>query len=60
MRYFCGPSNVFEPEPQGSLFAESLDGSIQIWEAQSYENDAVTEVTREQAEEITTRPGWAD
>ena len=60
MRYFCGPSNVFEPEPQGSLFAESLDGSIQIWEAQSYENDAVTEVTREQAEEITTGPGWAD
>jgi hypothetical protein len=59
MNYYSGPTNFFDPEPQGSLFAESLDGSIQIWEAESYENDSVTKITREMAEEIITRPGWA-
>ena len=60
MRYFCGPTAFFLPEPSGSIFAQSVDGSLQIWAAETYENPMVTEVTEAEAEEIKPRPGWAE
>ena len=33
MKYYCGPTNVFSPEPDGSVYAKSLDDSIEIWAA---------------------------
>jgi hypothetical protein len=59
MSYYCGATVFFSPEPEGSLFAQSVDGSLQIWAAEDYENPMVTEVTEAEAEEIKTRPGWA-
>ena len=60
MKYYSGPTALFDPEPSGSLYAQSLDQSIQIWEASSCDNDQATELTKEQADEIKTRPGWAE
>ncbi len=60
MKYYCGPTDVFSPEPDGSVYAKSLDDSIEIWAADSYSNDSVTELTKAQADEIKTRPGWEE
>ena len=60
MKYYSGPTALFDPEPSGSLYAQSLDHSIQIWEASSYDNDQATQLTKEQADEIKARPGWEE
>ena len=62
MKYYSGPTALFDPEPSGSLYAQSLDQSIQIWEASNYDNDqsGATKLTKEQADEIKARPGWEE
>ncbi len=58
MKYYSGITALFVPEPEGTVYAESVSAGQQIWEASSYSNDQVTEVTKEQADIIKTWPGW--
>jgi len=58
MKYFVGATVFFDPEPSGTVYAESVDGSLRIWEAENYDNPMVTTVTKAEADQIKTRPGW--
>ena len=58
MKYYCGPTECFDPPPSGEVYSESSDESIQIWKASSYTSSHVSEVTKEIADMIITRPAW--
>lgn len=58
MKYFCGPTNLFDPAPEGELLSESSDESIQIWKAEDYNNENVSEITKEAVDNLIVRPSW--
>ncbi len=60
MKYFSGITVLFVPEPNGSLYAKRSDNTSQIWAAEDYDNDEVSEITQDQADIIKTWPGWEE